>query len=54
MGDVESSACPPMKGLDGGVLCFQVAATRSGLKIAENRLAYARVKCYICRVVIDP
>jgi hypothetical protein len=45
---------PPGKRLDGGVLSSQVAGTRSGLEKPGCELTYARVKCYICRVVGDP
>jgi hypothetical protein len=46
--------CPPGNWLDGGVLCSRVARTRSGLEKPDGELTYARVKCYICRVVGDP
>jgi hypothetical protein len=45
---------PPGKRLDGGVLSSKLVGTRSGLEKPECELAYARVKCYICRVVADP
>jgi hypothetical protein len=35
-------------------LCSRLARTRSGLKKPGGELTYARVKCYICRVVGDP
>jgi hypothetical protein len=35
-------------------LCSRLASTRSGLEIPGGELTYARVKCYICRVVGDP
>jgi hypothetical protein len=52
--DSESNVCPPGKWLDGGVLCSRVASTCSGLEKPVGELTYARVKCYICRVVGDP
>jgi hypothetical protein len=42
------------KRLDGGVLSSRLAGTRSGLEKPGGELIYARVKCYICRVVGDP
>jgi hypothetical protein len=45
---------PPVKRLDGGVLSSRLARTRSGLEKPGCELTYARVKCYICRVVGDP
>jgi hypothetical protein len=45
---------PPGKRLDGGVLCSWLAGTHSGLEKPGCELTYARVKCYICRVVGDP
>jgi hypothetical protein len=45
---------PPGKRLDGGVLSSRLEGTRSGLEKPECKLTYARVKCYICRVVGDP
>jgi hypothetical protein len=50
----ESIVYPPGKRLDGGVLSSRLAGTRSGLEKPECELTYARVKCYICRVVGDP
>jgi hypothetical protein len=35
-------------------LCSRLARTRSGLKKPNGELTYARVKCYICRVIGDP
>ena len=45
---------PPGKRLDGGVLSSQLTGTRSGFEKPRCELTYARVKCYICRVVGDP
>jgi hypothetical protein len=45
---------PPDKMLDGGVLSSRLAGTRSDLEKPVGELTYARVKCYICRVVGDP
>jgi hypothetical protein len=45
---------PPGKRLDGGVLSSRLAGTHSGLEKTRCKLTYARVKCYICRVVGDP
>jgi hypothetical protein len=45
---------PPGKRLDGGVLISQWAGARYGLEKPGCELTYARVKCYICRVVGDP
>jgi hypothetical protein len=45
---------PPSKRLDGRVLCSQVVGTYSSLEKPRCELPYARVKCYICRVVGDP
>jgi hypothetical protein len=45
---------PPGKRLDGGVLSSQLVGTRFGLEKPVGELAYARVKCYICRMVGDP
>jgi hypothetical protein len=50
----ESIGYAPSKRLDGGVLSSRLAGTRSGLEKTEYELIYARVKCYICRVVGDP
>ena len=52
--DGESIVYPPGKRLDGGVLSSRLAGTRSGLEKPSGELTYARVKCYICRVVRDP
>jgi hypothetical protein len=52
--DGESIVYPPGKRLDGGVLSSRLAGTRSGLEKPGGELTYARVKCYICRVVGDP
>jgi hypothetical protein len=52
--DGESIVYPPGKRLDGGVLSSRLAGTRSGLEKPVGELTYARVKCYICRVVGDP
>jgi hypothetical protein len=52
--DGESIVYPHGKRLDGGVLSSRLARTRSGLEKPECELTYARVKCYICRVVGDP
>jgi hypothetical protein len=46
--------CPPGKRLDGGVPSSRLVGTRSGLEKPVGELTYARVKCYICRVVGDP
>jgi hypothetical protein len=35
-------------------LCSRLALTRSGLKNPGGELTYARVKCYICRVIGYP
>jgi hypothetical protein len=35
-------------------LCSRLVRTRSGLKNPGGELTYARVKCYICRVIGDP
>jgi hypothetical protein len=35
-------------------LWSQLAGTHSGLEKPNGELIYARVKCYICRVVGDP
>jgi hypothetical protein len=45
---------PPGKRLDVGVLSSLLAGTRSDLEKPMGELTYARVKCYICRVVVDP
>jgi hypothetical protein len=45
---------PTSKRLDCGVLSSRLAGTRSGLEKLVGELTYARVKCYICRVVGDP
>jgi hypothetical protein len=42
------------KRLDGGVFVLSVGVTHSGLEKTGGELTYARVKCYICRVVGDP
>ena len=42
------------KRLDGGVSVLSVGLNRSGLKNPGGELTYARVKCYICRVIGDP
>jgi hypothetical protein len=42
---------PPGKRLDGGVLSSRLARTCSGLEKPGCELTYARVKCYICRVI---
>jgi hypothetical protein len=42
------------KGLDGGVLSSRLVGTHSSLTKSMGELTYARVKCYICRVVGDP
>jgi hypothetical protein len=52
--DGESIVYPPSKRLDGGVLSSRLAGTGSGLKKPVGELTYARVKCYICRVVEIP
>jgi hypothetical protein len=52
--DGESIVYPPGKRLDGGVLSFWLAGTRSVLEKPVGELTYARVKCYICHVVGDP
>jgi hypothetical protein len=50
----EGNVYQPGQWLDGGVLCSRLAGTRSGLEKPVGELTYARVKCYICRVVGDP
>jgi hypothetical protein len=35
-------------------LCYRLKGTHSGLEKPGGELTYARVKCYICRVVGDP
>jgi hypothetical protein len=45
---------PPGKRLDGGVQSSRLVGPHSGLKKPGCELTYARVKCYICRVVGDP
>jgi hypothetical protein len=50
----ESNVYQPGQWLDGGVLYSRVAWTRSGLEKPGGELTYARVKCYIYRVVGDP
>jgi hypothetical protein len=35
-------------------LCSRLALTHSGFEKPGGELTYARVKCYICRVVRDP
>jgi hypothetical protein len=52
--DGESIVYPPSKRLDGGVLCSRLTGTHSGLEKPGCELTYARIKCYICRVVGDP
>jgi hypothetical protein len=52
--DGESIVYPPGKRLDGGVLTSRLARAHSGLEKPGGELIYARVKCYICRVVGDP
>jgi hypothetical protein len=52
--DGESIVYPPGIRLDGGVLSSWLAGTHSGLEKLMGELTYARVKCYICRVVGDP
>ena len=42
------------KRLDDGVSVLSVGMNSSGLKKPGGELTYARVKCYICRVVGDP
>jgi hypothetical protein len=42
------------KRLDDGVSVLSVGVNRSGLKKPCGELTYARVKCYICRVIGDP
>jgi hypothetical protein len=42
------------KRLDGGVSVLSIGVNRSGLEKPSGELTYARVKCYICRVVGDP
>jgi hypothetical protein len=42
------------KRLDGGVYMLSVGVNHSGLEKPGGELTYARVKCYICRVVGDP
>jgi hypothetical protein len=55
VGDGESSLYPPWQEAgQWGDLYSRVMGTRSGLEKPECRLAYVRVKCYICRVVRDP
>jgi hypothetical protein len=52
--DGKSIVYPPGKRPDGGVLSSRLAGTRSGLEKPMGDLTYARVKCYIYRVVGDP
>jgi hypothetical protein len=52
--DGESIVYPPGKRLDSGVLSSRLARTRSDLGKPGCELTYARVKCYIYRVVGDP
>jgi hypothetical protein len=52
--DGESIVYPPGKRLDGGVLSSRLAWTRSGLEKPVGELTYARIKCYICRVLEIP
>jgi hypothetical protein len=55
VGDGESSLYPLWQEAGRwGDLYSRVAGTRSGLEKPGCRLAYARVECYICRVVRDP
>jgi hypothetical protein len=42
------------KRLDDGVSVLSVGMNSSGLKKPGGELTYARVKCYICRVIGDP
>ena len=42
------------KRLDGGVYMLSVGVNHSGLEKPGGELTYARVKCYICRMVGDP
>jgi hypothetical protein len=51
--DGESIMYPPGKRLDGGVLSSRSVGTVLVGK-PKCELIYARVKCYICRVVGDP
>jgi hypothetical protein len=45
---------PPSKRLDDGVLSSRLTGTCSGPEKPMGELTYARVMCYICRVVGDP
>jgi hypothetical protein len=48
-------ACTPVaRGWTMVYLCSRLARTRSGLEKPGGKLTYARVKCYVCRVVGDP
>jgi hypothetical protein len=40
--------------MDGGVYVLSVGVNPVGLKKPGGELTYARVKCYICRVIGDP
>ena len=42
------------KRLDGGVSVLSVGVNLIWLKNPGGELTYARVKCYICRVIGDP
>jgi hypothetical protein len=42
------------KRLDGGVSVLSVGMKPVGLKKPGGELTYARVKCYVCRVIGDP
>jgi hypothetical protein len=42
------------KRLDGGVSVLSVGVNLFWLEKPSGELTYARVKCYICRVVGDP
>jgi hypothetical protein len=42
------------KRLYGGVSMISVGVNPVGLKNPGSELTYARVKCYICRVIGDP
>jgi hypothetical protein len=42
------------KRLDGGVTVLSGSGNSCGLEKPRCGLTYARVKCYICRVVGDP
>jgi hypothetical protein len=54
VGDGGSSSYPPGKRLNGRVMCSRVGGPVHVVEDLWEWLTYARVKCYICRVVGDP